>query len=96
MPFPKPPVPKSSFPQWLRSNSEHYLLQDSQARIADRQGIAGPKKPKGMKDRFFRQVFAPIYRRIPWSVRRRLIHALPGSHRQEWPPLEHEPQKPAI
>lgn len=85
-----------SFPQWLRSNSEHYLLQDSQARIAKREGIDGPRPPRGAKDRFFRQVFAPVYRLLPWGVRRRVIQALPGSHRQEWPPLEHEPQKPAI
>lgn len=55
-----------------------------------------PVRPKSVKDHFFRQIFAPIYRLLPWSIRRRTIQALPGSHRQEWPPLEHEPQEPAI
>ncbi len=87
----------ASFPQWLRSNSEFYLLQDSQARMAAKTGIAGPAEPKTLKARFFRQVFAPVYRKLPWDVRRRTINALPGSHRQEWPPLEDdEPHSPAI
>jgi len=85
-----------SFTQWLRSNSEHYLLQDSQAQMSKRTGSPMPVKPKTFKDHFFRQLFAPIYRLLPWSIRRRTIQALPGSHRQEWPPLEHEPQEPAI
>tara|TARA_B110000238_G_C16093321_1_gene424857 strand:+ start:1099 stop:1293 length:195 start_codon:yes stop_codon:yes gene_type:complete len=64
--------------------------------MARRTGSPPPRRPKGVKDRFFRQVFAPAYRLLPWGVRRRTIQALPGSHRQEWPPLEHEPQTPAI
>ena len=96
--FAKPLVDKLTlFPQWLRANSELYLLQDSQARIAEKAGIAGPIEPKTLKDRFFRQVFAPVYRKLPWDVRRRTIQALPGSHRQDWPPLEDdEPHSPAI
>jgi hypothetical protein len=85
-----------SLSRWVRSNSEKYLLQDSQARLAKRTGSAMPAPPKTLKDRFFRQVFAPIYRRLPWSVRRRVIQAMPGSHRRSWPPPEHDPQQPAI
>lgn len=85
-----------TFAHWLRSNSEHYLLQDSQARIARATGSPMPRPPRGVKERFFRQVFAPVYRLLPWEVRRRVIQALPGSHRREWPALEHEPQEPAI
>jgi hypothetical protein len=85
-----------SFSQWLRSNSEHYLLQDAQARIARAQGLDAPRRPKSLKDRFWRQVFAPVYRRLPWSVRRRTIQAMPGSHRQDWPKPDYGPRKPAI
>lgn len=85
-----------SFPHWLRSNSEHYLLQDSQARIAKEHGLAGPRAPKSLKDRFWRQVFAPTYRLLPWSARKRAIQALPGSHRKDWPEPNYERRKPAI
>ena len=91
----KVPEAASAFPQWLRSNSEFYLLPDSQARMAEKTGIAGPAEPRSLKDKFFRQVFAPVYRKLPWEVRQRTIQALPGSHRRDWPPLEddelHEP-----
>ena len=86
----------SEFSHWLRSNSEHYLLQDSQARIAEANGLSGPRPPKSLKDRFWRQVFAPVYRRLPWVVRQRTIQALPGSHRQDWPEPNYEPREPAI
>lgn len=85
-----------SFSQWLRSNSEHYLLQDSQARTAKAHGVAAPRPPKSLKDRFWRQVFAPVYRLLPWSVRKKTIQALPGSHRQDWPPPDETPKAPAI
>ncbi len=85
-----------SFTHWLRSNSEQYLLQDSQARVAKMHGLAGPRPPKNLKDRFWRLVFAPVYRRLPWAVRKRTIQALPGSHRQPWPEPNYESRKPAI
>lgn len=85
-----------AFTQWLRSNSEHYLLQDSQARMAKAHGLAGPMAPSSLKDRFWRQLFAPVYRRLPWSVKKRTIQAMPGSHRQKWPEPNYESREPAI
>jgi hypothetical protein len=85
-----------SFAHWLRSNSEHYLLQDSQARIARAQNVNPPRKPRSLKDRFWRQIFAPIYRRLPWAIRKRAIQALPGSHRRDWPEPNYESRKPAV
>ena len=73
------------FARWLRSNSEHYLLIDAQQRVASRHGAQKPAAPRGPRDRFWRQVFAPAYRLVPWGVRKRLIQALPGSHRRDWP-----------
>jgi len=86
----------TKFATWLRSNSEHYLLQDAQARLADRTNFPGPRKPQTLKDRFFRRVFAPIYRKLPAGLRTRTIKALPGSHKKEWPENEYESQQPAI
>lgn len=74
------------FSQWLRSNSEFYLLVDAQRRVAARYGVPAPAGPRDLRERFWRQVFAPGYRLLPWSVRRRAIAALPGSHRRDWPP----------
>lgn len=85
-----------SFGQWLRSNSEHYLLIDAQGRTAAKYGLQAPARPKGAKDRFWRQVFTPIYRLLPWGVRRRTIQALPGSHRRSWPPGRDRSRDPAV
>lgn len=74
------------FSQWLRSNSERSLLADAQRRVAARYGTPAPAPPRGLRERFWRQVFAPAYRVLPWSLRRRAIAALPGSHRRDWPP----------
>ena len=66
------------FSQWLRSNSERSLLADAQRRVAARYGTPAPTGPRGLRDRFWRQVFAPSYRLLPWGLRRRAIAALPG------------------
>ncbi len=82
-----------SLARWLRSNSEHYLLLDAQARAAARHGLNGPPPPRSTRELFWRKVFVPAYRRLPWPVRRATIDLMPGSHRQEWtpPPTRHNP-----
>lgn len=84
------------FTRWLRSNSEHFLLQDAQRRMAIQYHANAPASPKGMKERFWRQVFVPVYRLLPWGVRRRTIHAMPGSHRRDWPEPDYSPREPGI
>ena len=84
-----------SFSGWLRHNSEHYLLIDAQRRIAAKHELNPPSPPRGLKDRFWRQVFTPVYRLLPWSLRNRIIQSLPGSHRQRWPSSE-ERRQPAV
>lgn len=96
----------SSLFEWLRRNSEHYLIEAAQADMARRYlgrvpgtpGQSGqPALPgqggrwgaarrpgEGLTAAFWRRVYVPVYRRIPWSVRRRLIVAMPGSHRRSW------------
>ena len=83
-----------SFPKWLRSNSERYLLCDAQDRVARQKGLNPPNSPQGLKDRFWRQVFVPVYRLLPWSLRRAVIQTLPGSHRQSWPKSGHRTLTP--
>jgi hypothetical protein len=80
-----------SFSGWLRANSEHYLLIAAQDRVAREHNVAGPRRPHGAKEIFWLRVFAPLYRILPWGLRRRVIQRMPGSHRRSWP----EPAKPA-
>ena len=80
-----------SFFRWLRSNSEHALLRDAQRRVATRYGANQPARPHGLKDRWWRQVFAPVYRILPWGLRRTTMQAIPGSHRRGWPKPDYLP-----
>ncbi|CAA9276153.1 MAG: hypothetical protein AVDCRST_MAG54-3287, partial [uncultured Actinomycetospora sp.] len=49
----------------------------------------------GIVELFWRRVFAPTYRALPWSLRHRVMRAMPGSHRQTWSPPP-EPREPAV
>ncbi|HEX3620814.1 MAG TPA: hypothetical protein VHT97_00705 [Acidimicrobiales bacterium] len=73
-----------AFAGWLRQNSEHYLMIDAQRQIAEKYGRPPPPKPRGLAERFWLDAFAPVYRLLPWKVRRFTIQLMPGSHRQAW------------
>jgi hypothetical protein len=73
-----------AFTRWLRSNSEHYLMLDAQRGMAEKYGRPGPPKPHSMAERFWLDVFAPVYRLLPWKLRSATMQLMPGSHRQEW------------
>ncbi|HEX2052194.1 MAG TPA: hypothetical protein VHJ78_00525 [Actinomycetota bacterium] len=73
------------FFEWVRKNSEHYLLEASQRDMARKYlGVEPPVSGASLEAIFFRRLFVPIYRRIPWFIRRAILLAMPGSHRQEW------------
>lgn len=80
-----------SFSRWLRSNSEHALLRDAQRQMATKYDANPPAGPHGVKDRWWRQVFAPLYRVLPWPLRRATMQRIPGSHRMGWPPPSYIP-----
>jgi hypothetical protein len=73
------------FFQWVRTNSQKYLLEAVQADLASqylgRPPTVGPRTPQRM---FWKYLFVPIYRRIPWKVKHVVIRAMPGSHRRQW------------
>lgn len=75
-----------SFFQWVRSNSEHYLLEAAQREMALKYLGREPRQPEGggVEALFWRRIFVPIYRRIPWGVRRTIMMAMPGSHKRAW------------
>ncbi len=74
-----------SFHRWLRSNSEYHLMVDAQDRMARQLGFNPPPGPRGLSERFWRQIFVPVFRAMPEGLRTGMIQALPGSHRQAWP-----------
>jgi hypothetical protein len=78
---------------WLRRNSEHYLLEAAQVRSARQVGRLPPAGASGPAALFWRHVFVPAYRQLPWPVRRRIMARLPGSHRRAWhpPPVRRSP-----
>ncbi|HWN25733.1 MAG TPA: hypothetical protein VNP37_02115 [Actinomycetospora sp.] len=85
---------RPSFSRWLRENSEHYLMIDAHERLARRySGTRPPTRPHGAVELFWRRVFAPLYRALPWPLRHRVMRAMPGSHRRTWspPPERREP-----
>lgn len=74
-----------SFAAWLRRNSEEHLIAATQADLARRYlGRDGPLRRPTQGERFWQQVFLPVYRVLPWQVRRLVLHSLPGSHRRRW------------
>jgi hypothetical protein len=73
-----------AFSHWLRQNSEHYLMIDAQRRMALKYGRQPPPEPKKLVERFWLDVFAPVYRRLPWKLRSFTMQLMPGSHRQHW------------
>jgi hypothetical protein len=85
-------VALSGLSGWLRHNSEHYLMEAAQRDVAARHlGRPVSLPPAGLSATFWRHVFVPVYRRLPWRLRSRIIALMPGSHRQEWarrPPLQ--------
>lgn len=84
-----------SFSRWLRTNSEHYLLVAAQDQVARRYDARRPRRPANGKDMFWLWLFAPIYRILPWSVRKSVMKRIPGSHRESWPAVR-TPAGPAI
>lgn len=69
---------------WLRMNSEKYLLEATQKDIAAQYGRPGPVGKRTPQVVFWKYLFSPLYRRMPWPLKHKIISAMPGSHRKEW------------
>lgn len=84
-----------SFFQWLRRNSEHYLMIAAHEQLAQQYSGRAPRPPRSLKELFWLRLFVPIYRALPWLVRQRIMQSMPGSHRQQWAPPPRT-QNPAV
>lgn len=83
-----------SFSQWLRRNSEDYLLRDAHTRLSKAYGRpAPPPESRGLRHLFWARIFVPTYRVMPWPMRHWILRQIPGSHRKHWttPPQRHTP-----
>ena len=78
----------ASLNTWVRENAQRYLLRDAQVRVARANGFTPPPVRGSF---FWTRIFVPVYRLTPWPVRRRVMAAMPGSHRKHWS----KPTKPA-
>jgi hypothetical protein len=72
-----------AFTRWVRSVSEQQLLTAAQTVVARRYGVTPPPRPTGV-DVFWQRVYAPVYHRLPWRFRAKVMGLMPGSHRQKW------------
>jgi hypothetical protein len=73
--------------EWVRLNSQKYLLEAAQEPLARRYlGRPGPVSRPGLQVFFWKRIFVPLYRLLPWEWRQAIILAMPGSHRRGWPP----------
>jgi hypothetical protein len=82
----------SEFKRRLRERSEHYLLQDAAARLG--RGVPGTVKPyHGKEGLLWRYLFVPLYRRVPWPVKKQAMERLRMTA-QGWTPPAREPGQP--
>ena len=76
----------------LRERSEAALRRAVLSELGrDQPGTVEPHRPKG--DLFWRVLFVPVYRRIPWSAKERAMSVL-GMTAKGWKPPERKPGEP--
>jgi hypothetical protein len=79
----------------LRHQAEHHLRLAAMEELRSRYptGSPAPYHPPGAV--FWRRVFVPLYRRVPWSVKERAMHALRMTAESSgWTPPPREPSEP--
>jgi hypothetical protein len=76
----------------LRERSEHYLLKAAARDLGA--GVAGTVDPfAGREGLLWRKLFVPVYRRVPWEVKRRAMDTLRMTA-SGWSPPERRPREP--
>ena len=76
----------------LRDRSEHYLMLAAIRDLgSDAPGTVKPFDARG--GLLWRRLFVPLYRRVPWRLKRRAMTALRMTA-TGWPPPERRPHEP--
>lgn len=81
--------------QRLRDRAEHHLRLAAmeEMRRRDSAGTTPPYEERGAF--FWRRVFVPLYRRVPWDVKERAMRVLGmTAERAGWTPPERRPREP--
>jgi hypothetical protein len=85
----------ASAQQRLRERAEHHLRLAAMddLRSSHPQATTAPYRPRG--DWFWRGVFVPLYRRLPWDVKQRAMRALHmTAEGHGWTPPARRPGEP--
>ena len=76
----------------LRDRSEHYLMRAAVRDLgAGQPGTVAPYRDRG--GLLWRLLFVPLYRRVPWPLKRRAMDALRMTARG-WQAPERRPREP--
>ncbi len=70
--------PRPALPRRMRAGGERALMQESMRRLGP---TANAPAPHGTAGVFWRVVFAPVYSRIPWGLKRRMVTMTSGVKR---------------
>jgi hypothetical protein len=76
------------FTRQVRAISEKHLMTAAEKEVALRYGKQPPPPPRGSAV-FWQKVYVPIYQRLPWKLRAKVMARMPGSHRKTW----HQPDQ---
>jgi hypothetical protein len=82
--------------QRLRHQAEHHLRLAAMDEMRRRYPISGqPPAWHEPGNVFWRRVFVPLYRRVPWTVKERAMHALKMTAESSgWSPPPRRPSPP--
>jgi len=72
-PAARPPKPR--FSRMMRSRSERALMEHSQRVLSARRSGPAPRAEAGW---FWRSVFGPLYRALPWTLKRAMVRVASG------------------
>jgi hypothetical protein len=73
--FPAVLPPRPAMSRRMRAGGERALMEASQRRFGSGSGNPAPHAASGW---FWRSVFAPVYSRVPWGVKRRMVTMTSG------------------
>jgi hypothetical protein len=80
------------FKRRLRDRSEHHLLRAAVRELGSgAPGTVAPYRERG--ERLWRWLFVPLYRRLPWALKRRAMSALRMTA-SGWRAPERQPREP--
>jgi hypothetical protein len=66
---------RPGLPRLMRAGGERALFQESMRRLGPTAGAPAPHPTAGW---FWARVFAPVYSRIPWGIKRRMVSRASG------------------